>query len=577
MIKKYLSFLLIYSAFLQTFSCIHATDHYPHTERAANTFEEIDFGDLDFSLCETDFLDTPCDIKRSIDPAAIIGLLEQLDAFSIFQEQFFLRTNGLNNCSLLDRAILGDMECCRARTHIFGADIFWNHTDRSFLTKSSDKFCSYLAIQEASLLDKIQNAIDKAANFTGNNSFNLDVEKILGLFACGTVQQRRTGIMFFGTYDWHHATTHNLITRFMIPVYYLERNYFLTQDQQDAITAEFGKTDPDEQETLQKNHLISDKVCVGDTRLYLETPVFHHWDFNLNFGLQLTIPTAFNIYTGIKGRDCPYPTSPCLPPFDLDNLFEILFDVIQNQDNPQAITQAQIQIYDILNAFVLGALDRMSANLLDAKPGNGGHLGIGILYRSQTPLSFLIKRPGAQKVQWLSKVSLEYLLPATEKRFFIKKNDPAAFAERDFANTNNAQSNVEFLADLLVSKLYLVALDARVRPGFIFHSNNKFCYQGPEWGVNIGSDFWFQWREKIQKIHEPCTTNSQCTLIPCNQLDTNKAKLFYAYQSKIFGGITHQWVRPHATWFASLNLESTVVTSGIGHDYTIAIKIERHF
>ncbi|MDP3889090.1 MAG: hypothetical protein Q8Q25_00925, partial [bacterium] len=216
-------------------------------------------------------------------------------------------------------------------------------------------------------------------------------------------------------------------------------------------------------------------------------------------------------------------------------------------------------------------LDRVAANLLDAKLGNDGHFGLGLFFRTQNQLDMFIRRYWATDIIWSNKISAEYLFPAYEKRFYIEKINPEDFARRDFTDATKANDNLTFLEHEAISRIYLLALSTRVQPGIIFHWTSKVCRQGRHWGWALGSDFWCQSRDHLGSIALNCSpTTSQ-------RIDFQKAKPFSAYRFRLFGGLTYKIERPNHHWFISLNVDGTPFRSGIGRDFSVFFKIERHF
>lgn len=567
MIKKS-PFIFLYALLFlvfNTYNEIKSDAITPYDSESSGRFvDEFDgFGDFD----DNDFLDFEGNTEtRAFTAEDILKFLLDANALEILQQDLFLKTTQLNTRSLLDMPMLGALQSCRTNKRIFNADFFYNQTTRGNFTRTSTDLESYLALSSVTLIDKIQQSIAMLKDLFP--TAQIDVQRIFALFKNMTTQQRRLGLMF--AYTHQHK---NLIGRVITPFYYLERNLFLTPAQQAAVEDEFGAGDPQEAADFQKKYFISDKVGFGDTRLEIEGPAMRSNLVHFNVGGHLTIPTAFTIEKGMMGSSF---TRPCtLPTFDFEQLFELAENAINGTE--QQMQDAQEQGIDILRTLLLDALDRFSGNLIDTKLGNDGHLGVGLFYRSHAHLSGLIKRQWAEKVHFFSKVSLEYLFPAIEKRYFIKKNNPEAFAARDFRDTDQSLPNLEFLGEELINKFYLIALNTRVQPGVIIHTNNKLCYQGVQWGVHIGTDFWLQTRAHLSKIKEPSKEFHTGPPITIESLDKRKAKPFFAYQSKLFAGVTCQIERPQARWFTSLNVDSTLFNSGIGQDYTIAIKVERQF
>src|SRR5690606_31791093 len=113
--------------------------------------------------------------------------------------------------------------------------------------------------------------------------------------------------------------------------------------------------------------------------------------------------------------------------------FETLFDLAE----PDITEEKKAEAFNMIRNFALGALDRLSANLLDAQLGNGGHLGVGLFIRTattldQTPFALFFKGDWTKKVAFNGRGSFEYLIPAGEPRFFIAKINPKDFSKRNF-------------------------------------------------------------------------------------------------------------------------------------------------
>ncbi|MDP3889122.1 MAG: hypothetical protein Q8Q25_01095, partial [bacterium] len=272
------------------------------------------FDDNDPFLDE--FLSTPATQTRQLDPQNIIQFLNNLSAITLLQENFFLRTNPFNKQSLLDMPVLGHEQCIGCDNRIFGFDLFYNQTSRCNFTPDSTKLSSYVALQEGSLIDKIQKIVDQLSPDPLAPAYNIDIQKVFNLFENMTVQERRFGSMLFWIQKWKNSIGH-----FRIPLYYLERNFYLSNDEQEAVEAEFGALEPEEQKRFQKAHFISDKFGFGDARIELETSVFERPAFQVNTGVQTTLPTAFIIAKSMMGSTFPRPST--FPSIDFDEIFTL--------------------------------------------------------------------------------------------------------------------------------------------------------------------------------------------------------------------------------------------------------------
>ena len=156
----------------------------------------------------------------------------------------------MNKRNLLDRPLFGNNRSTWIPCHnecqftykkdggLIGMHLFTVIMDRNNYTKDSTNLCSYLALQEPTLVNALQNVVEKLKPLFANQSFNLDINKIFCLFKNMAVQQRQGGFYFqFGKlWDRYRLT-------YQFPLYYQERNFSLTPDEQRLVENEFGKSD----------------------------------------------------------------------------------------------------------------------------------------------------------------------------------------------------------------------------------------------------------------------------------------------------------------------------------------------
>lgn len=367
-----------------------------------------------------------------------------------------------------------------------------------------------------------------------------------------TVEERQAGFMLHCMKQWRRTTL-----RVMMPMYYLESNFSLTQDEQDEVARELGAQDPEEEKRFRKAHFISDKIGFGDTRIEVDHTMLKRPSYKLRCGGFATIPTAWAWGGGFLGSRFPKPST--LPTFDLEALFEVI-------SNPSVDQQ---EVRNIAAELLLDSLDRAAANLIDVPLGNNRHLGLGGYMRGKFPLHHFMSTTFAERMHFASRVSLELFLPATEKRFYINKINEAAFGEHNFQDDNLAAENVQFLKEQAIARLFLRAFDTRIVPGVIFRASGGLYYKGQQWGFNVGPDFWLQ-----NKAHFSSINASRKTI---QEIDIPKAKQSIAYQGKIFGGIVLKHKAERNTWFFSLNGDISVFERGLGKDYTLSLNFESSF
>ena len=557
-IKPFYLFLYIVCV-LSIYSFAHSTINTP--DNGTTDVESIHFlDDFDdpFSFDDDDpliseFLDTVGAeiLTRQVPPFEIVTfLVTKLGAIELLQEDLFLHTNPLNKRSMLDEPIFVPDRATFPGKWVVGAHVFAWKMDRANFTKNSTNLSSYLALTQPTLIERLQNTAGKLKDLFQDPQFNIDIEKVFSLFKNMTIEERRGGFMFHMMRVWHDTTL-----RIFTPVYYFERNFFLTEKEQEAVEAEFGALEQEEQERFQKAHFISDKFGLGDTRLELNWQLVQRPSFSLVVGGQATIPTAFTWGDRLKGSSFRKPST--FPIFDFDNLFELAED--QTEEKVE-------KAFELLKDFFLGALDRISANLLDTKLGNDGHLGIGIFMRGKTPLTSFINRSWAHRITLTNRISIEYLAPAHAKRFFVNKINEKEFEERNFDKPDEAEDNLTFLEEKFVEKFFLRAFNTKIQPGIIFRWTSKAHHQGRVWGWALGSDLWVQDKEKFRSIKASDKILSE--------IDIAKAKPSIAWQSKLSGSIRYKIKRPRRTWFLSLNADGTFDSRGIGKSFGLSFNFE---
>src|SRR5579872_3545248 len=308
-------------------------------------FDNISFDEDDYQFME--YLDTAAmdHISRTIDPATIMVILNSLNVPTILQEPLFLHTNTLNKRSLLDQPIFEPDRAEFPGKFVVGIMPFVRKTNRSNFTRNSTQLKSYLAIGEATLISKLEDAINRV-NQLPIGGINIDVAEIFGLFENMTVEERQTGFMFHCMKRWRKTTL-----RVMVPLYYLESNFSLTPKEQDEVARVLGSMDPEEEIRFRKAHFISDKIGLGDTRIEVDRTIINRPYFKLRCGGLATIPTAWMWGGGFLGSLFPKPST--LPSFELDAIFNAI-------ENPGVESEAEIK--NIFYELLLDSLDRVAAD-----------------------------------------------------------------------------------------------------------------------------------------------------------------------------------------------------------------------
>lgn len=457
-------------------------------------------------------------------PQQSIDFLLTFNIDQILQEDLYCHTNLINTRSLLDEPLFLTRLMPQPHPWYASVDLFWNETDHANFTKHSDKIDSYLALNNEELLQMLPTAFDC-------QKYALTVFPTL---AKGRLEERRIGTMLQAGYTWKRLTT-----RAMLPLYYLERNYEMQQEDKDALMVQFGEITEDEQSRYQKDHLISDKLGFGDLRLYGDISVLQRRNLRLNAGPLITLPTAFALVKGIQGSTfkpiCPRPT--------------VNFEEICACVDIESFTNLGLQ-----------SLDTLSAIILEQPLGNRRHIGLGGFVDWEHKLSSIIHRPWTERFLWKNYVSFEYLMPGNETRFFIKPANEQEFNSRNFHDEAQAVSNLHFLETDLINTLFPFNFTTRVQPGCVFWWDSQWAYQGKNAGFSCGLDFWLQSKEKLSRI--------QSCGIPCQELAVSTARAPLAYQTKVVGSFTYTVTRPKHLWTLGIGADKTFLRAGIGKDFT---------
>jgi hypothetical protein len=505
-----------------------------------------DFTD-DFDYLFTNYapLRTNCNFADQIVP-----VLNECGIVDIFKEDLFNRTSSLNKRDLLDFPLF-QTPMPTDDNVVIKASAFWTMTNKDFFTGSQSNIGSYFGINNDSLVNKIEQFFTNVKDnpdcneffigFLGLpiNIFNINIAQITGIISKATVQERR-----FGVFGQIMKNMGPWTFGIQVPVLVQERNFFINQQEVDAI--DIGVDVPpatDEQiNQFAQSHLISDKAGFGDSRLILAYQASNNEKLDLQLQAIATAPTAIAVQKGIFGSEFP---KQCLtlPEFDLCTILNLGL-------TPDALEHRLKHDVSILTDEFL---DRLSADLLEDSLGNGHHWGLGFIVEPTLKLNDFWS--------WHTRAFFEYLFPANESRFFIKDVDLSQFNSRYFnsRDADVAESNLMFLNNRLLMMLFPNSVNVVVRPGPISQLTSDVTFQAYDWWVNVGNDVWFQGREHIKfGVDE-------------NGFDTSKVFKPFAFQYRLFGGISRAFYREHSSWLLSLKADGTVASSGIGKDFMIVL------
>lgn len=491
-----------------------------------------------------DFLDTNIttatqNSSSCATPEEIIELLLRINAPTILQRNIYNLTNPINVRDVIYSPILGQKEPLSNCLSI-SLDLFYSTIPRAFFTKKSDSIAKYINLDQPELINQLEDI---------NRQFRLlDIPEVLSVLRNTKLEERKGGLMI-GVH-WDNAPWYLSVKA---PIYYIEHN-FRPNDEQIRRLQEQAPADPAFQESAEDfahQHLVSDRVGLGDTLLQAAYTVIDSPRETLLLGLEATLPTAATFRAGLIGGT--FKKQCCRPDFSLERLFDLFLCKPERQD------LAKVQ--SLGADFLIGALDQLTANLADTPLGNGGHVGIGPLINYQLRCT--------RCIDFNLYSAFEYLTPATHARYFIQEKDPAAF-NRNFDDPNRAQENLNFLNEQLINTLYPFIIPVKVRPGTILTIRPSVTITCKRFTFNGGYDFWRQGREKLLEFKAPN--------ILVRTLKINNGIKPAAAQHKLFGAL---WVPVYCTdtydLLFSIKADVTLASSGIGKEFTGALGIEFNF
>jgi hypothetical protein len=217
---------------------------------------------------------------------------------------------------------------------------FYNQTKIDNFTSEGTTLSSYWNLNNENLIGNLDEL-----------EFGINFPDAVQLFGLLKMQERRGGFMLGGFYNGENGWNIEVKT----PVYYNERNFFLTPEEKMLLENSIFFDEEDlgfTSESEINKHFISDAVGLGDTRVSAGLFIVDQENFGLNVGFEMTFPTAVAFARGLLGTD--FPQNSDHPPFDFLTLFQLAFG---NPPNIQAVKDMSI-------AFITSAFDKLSANLI---------------------------------------------------------------------------------------------------------------------------------------------------------------------------------------------------------------------
>lgn len=447
------------------------------------------------------------------------------------QENFYLFTNPPNQRSLLDLPeFLLHLQQLPSSNWQFNTWWFYNQTSQAFYTSNSPLITSYLNVNSDVLLAGVEEALIEFDS-------PIDLPLARELFGFIKLQERRSGFMF----DFYY--NHNRWNfEWKMPLYYFERNFFVTSEEQKRLEEIFQF----ETDTSIYKHALSDQVGIGDTRLNLGyLAVDKDW-VAVNVGGLMTIPTGFAFARGLVGAH--FQKNSNVGPFDFLTLAQL---GICDHD----VEAIQVIAFD----FLTDVADKLAANILQTGMGNNGHVGLGLFVEKHMQFT--------PRFRFKTRAELEYLFPASERRFYITKKLAKEFTDLEpycEATDGKAAEKLDFLNEQFILTLVPRVYSTSIYPGFIFKMQSGILGTvGRTWEMGAGFDIWAQSKEKLGRI--------KAQPVQLQNIRLDNASRAAAFQTKLFGIINYYKGRNH-DWSLGLYGDYTVLNGGIGKDFNLSLR-----
>ena len=410
---------------------------------------------------------------------------------------------------------------------------FYNQMRKAYYTENSPFISSYINLSTKDLIESLgEDTPLKDAGFG----------EVLDLFQEMKVEERRLGAMF-GVYDQSDHSIYNVY----LPLYYIEHNFFLNNQEVNNLTnSQFFKDygvqpDTEGEQTFALEHLVNDRLGIGDTRVDIKTLAHQGETLNVWVGMQATIPTAMTFKDGVMGA--AFKPACVFPQFDLKN---VMAGVVCNKAGSFEYDKAKEQGIQLM----VDALDRLSSMLINVPMGNRGHFGLAPQITFNQQLTSCI--------DLTTNICLEYFFNAKEDRFFLVNKKNINFNRNFSEDTESAAlSNLNFLSDQIINTLFPKFCNVNVTPGVLLKFNQKVEYHSYKWDFIVEFDFWRQAKEKID--------------LQDNLLDCSKGIRPAAYQGKIVGQWIYNFSGRAGGGKFGITSDVTVFNKGIGKDFTIGL------
>lgn len=520
------------------------------------TFAQYDDDDDEISISK---MSEGIVLKKDMDCGDPCTTLEQFffkkNLDKLLQKNLYLRTNSVLSRSLLDLPIFQIRPKCQAGLYNFSLFPFFNQTAKMYFSKNSSSLSSYVNFGEEGFIGGI---IDLLKDL---NIEEADLDVILPLFTDITLQERRAGAYL--SFDFIKDCWYFKVAT---PVYYLERNFFLTEDQTDAIAqAPFirsfsaGANDTAVRSLLME-HLVSDKIALlGDIRLQALYEACLKDKLILRIGGFVTLPTAFALKSGIMGG--PFCKSKKYPGANIEDIMETLC-IISNKTSDSTLVRT-FDLFDNLKQLAFNVLDSLSAKVVERPLSDGFNFGP----------TFELEYNLDDNLQFLSQFSVRGFAPRKEIRFFM--NDLSAINFNKINSTFDpatctpdiGRAIYAFYDQIFHDSLFPPPFKVKVYPGVITQLTSLLRYTNGCLDLFLGYDFWNQSKESIKFDKEK----------PKTPILFDQALNPAMTQHKFFGGFSFTTPYKCGDLHLGLRGDITFANRGIGKDFSLAFEFGYSF
>ncbi|MGZ6250881.1 MAG: hypothetical protein ACXWL2_02535 [Candidatus Chromulinivorax sp.] len=525
--------------------CLHNTSITNFNHESYHAYEQYDDDDDDFAIDDSlnnlnvDNIIVSGNLTRSPeDNAALIqAFFSYIDnPAAILNSPIYQKTFAVPVRPILEYPFALTYAFENVVNNSLSAMFFLNSTPKKNFTQDSTELGSYYLLGSPEKVATLEN-VD---NIVGRQVVG-PISKALSLLDPAKLQENRLGVVFKS-----HTVHNKTILDIQLPFLYAERNLFFTPVEKAALAySPLGamlRTDGVETEDdFIYNNIVMDQFGISDLKVKAIYQMHESPTFDFYLGGFTILPTATAFKRGMIGTWFDHNNERAYLDLSLINPLDIS---VENQD--------------AISEFFLAAVDKLSSIVLDCPLGNKGHVVIAPTLN----FNYYFHR----KWQFSNDFSLQYSLPALEKRFyrFIQSNNDFMYAYNEAYNSDPL-TFVYFVNESLQNLLFPYMYETMVHPGIVFNCTNQLLHTHHDWTFNFGSNFWYHSAESLDTSAIPL------------QLDYQSAQASHAAQEKLFAQATWNSESTNYSWSLSLYGDITIWNIAMGNDYTLGINVDCKF